>query len=178
MRASVKTLNLCGMCAMPCAIVCGVKSLIYIGCAVCAPSFAPAHAGMRVCRRAHLRTPVRLYPAHTAHTAHVNTHAGLRVFACRTISPTHCTKEKMDCQQVKKTIRCTEDNLPEFKQALHDWPELNSLCRDLIAQGVFPGLRSMQITLSGSPEIVAQGLGAIPALIAAKASQTKSETQP
>ncbi|ARV17493.1 hypothetical protein AEP_00533 [Curvibacter sp. AEP1-3] len=175
MRALAITPNLCGVCGMPCAIVCGVKSLIYMGCAVCAASFAVSHAGVRVCRRAHVRTPVRLYPAHTAHTAHVNAHAGLRVFACRTTSPTSRTKEMMDCQPVKKTIRCTEENLPEFKQALRDWPELGTLCRDLIAQGVFPGLRRLQITLTGSKEGVAQGLGAIPALIASKAAKTESE---
>lgn len=175
MQAAVQTLNLCGVCAMPCAIVCGSKSLIYMGCAVCAASFAVSHAGVRVCRRAHVRTPVRLYPAHTAHTAHTNAHAGLRVFARRTTSPTSCTKEKMDCLPVKKTLRCTEENLPEFKQALRDWPELGTFCRDLIAQGVFPGLRSLQITLTGTPEGVAQGLGAIPALIASKAAKNESE---
>jgi hypothetical protein len=178
MRAPAITPNLCGVCGMPCAIMCGVKSLIYMGCAACAASFAVSHAGVRVCRRAHVRTPVRLYPAHTAHTAHANAHAGLRVFARRTTSPTRCTKEMMYCPPVKKTIRCTEENLPEFKQALRDWPELSTLCRDLIAQGVFPGLRSLQITLTGTPKGVAHGLGSIPALIAYKAAKTKSENMP
>lgn len=82
----------------------------------------------------------------------------------------------MDCQPVEKVIRCTEENAPEFKQALRDWPELGTLCRDLMAQGVFPGLRGLQITLTGSPEGVAQGLGAIPALIASKAAKTESTT--
>lgn len=82
----------------------------------------------------------------------------------------------MDCPPVKKTIRCTEENLHEFKQALRDWPELGTLCRDLIAQGVFPGLRSLQITLTGTKEGVAQGLGAIPALVASKAAKTESTT--
>jgi hypothetical protein len=79
-------------------------------------------------------------------------------------------------QITSRTIRCTEENLPEFKQALRDWPELGTLCRDLIAQGIFPGLRSLQITLTGSKEGVAQGLGAIPALIASKAAKTESTT--
>lgn len=176
MLAPVKTPNLCAMCGMVCGIVCGAKSLIYMGCAVCAASIAHSHAGVRVCRRAHVRTPVRLYPAHSAHTAHTSIHAGLRAFARRTTSPTPRTKEMMDCQPVEKVIRCTEENAPEFKQALRDWPELGTLCRDLMAQGVFPGLRGLQITLTGTKEGVAQGLGAIPALIASKAAKTESTT--
>lgn len=110
-----------------------------------------------------MRTPAqaRGHTAHTAHTAHAPIHAGLRVFARRTTSPTYRTKEKMSCQPVTRTIRCTEDNLSEFKKIVREWPALHSLVKDLQAQGYFPGLRAMQITLTGNAEYLAKGLDAI-----------------
>ncbi len=179
MRALVNIPILCGVCGIACGIPCGVKSLIYMGCAVCAvsiplPSCAPVRT--RVCMRAHTRT--RLHTAHTAHTAHAPIHAGLRIRAHRTTSPTYRTKEKMDCQPVTRTLRCTPENEPEFRALLQDWPELRAYAKDLHAAGLLSGLRAMSITLTGSPAAVAGGVGAVRAARAAQAAKTPTEGQP
>ena len=62
-----------------------------------------------------------------------------------------------------------------FKQALRDWPELGTLCRDLMAQGVFPGLRGLQITLTGNDETIAKGLDALIEQNASTAPKTESQ---
>ena len=63
--------------------------------------------------------------------------------------------------EVKKVIACTEENAAQMRQVVKQWPALNGLVSGLQAQGVFPGLRGLQITLSGSAEVVGKGLGAL-----------------
>jgi hypothetical protein len=41
------------------------------------------------------------------------------------------------------------------------WPELHALVQSLQAQDLFPGLRGLSATLSGPPDVLAQGLAAI-----------------
>lgn len=175
----LKTPILCGVCGIACGMPCGVKSLIYMVCAVCAVSIANASCApvrTRACLRAHTRT--RLHTAHTAHTAHAPIHAGLRVFAYRTTSPTHRTKEKMDCPPVTRTIRCTPDNEPEFRALLQDWPELRAYVKDLHAAGFLSGLRAVSVTLTGTPAAVAGGVGAVRAARASMAAKTQPEGTP
>lgn len=64
-------------------------------------------------------------------------------------------------KQTKAVIRCTPDNAGEMRALVKRWPELNALVTSLQAQGVFPGLRGLQITLTGREEWVGKGLGAV-----------------
>ncbi|TXH90342.1 MAG: hypothetical protein E6Q78_05210 [Rhodoferax sp.] len=63
--------------------------------------------------------------------------------------------------QGQRTIRCTEENAAQMQQAVKNWPELHALVKDLHAANLIPGLRAVQITLSGPPEHLAKGLGAL-----------------
>lgn len=67
----------------------------------------------------------------------------------------------MDGEQHKRTIRCTPDNAKEMAAVVKAWPELHDLVRDLQGAGLFPGLRGLEITLTGSEELVGKGLGAL-----------------
>lgn len=69
----------------------------------------------------------------------------------------------------KRLITCTEENQKEMAAAIKAWPALHALVQSLRSQGVFPGMRALRITLTGSEAFVAQGLGAITAMNAAKA---------
>ncbi len=60
-----------------------------------------------------------------------------------------------------RTIRCTKDNVEDMQQVIKNWPELRALVQHLRAQDVFPGLRALSITLTGSESFVAGGLGAL-----------------
>lgn len=61
----------------------------------------------------------------------------------------------------QRTIRCTPENAKEMQQVVKNWPELHSLVKHLQDQNLFPGLCGLQITLSGPPEYLAKGLGAL-----------------
>lgn len=62
-----------------------------------------------------------------------------------------------------RTIKCTAANAAEFQALVKNDPELLGLVQALQAQGVFPGLRGLSVTVSGAPEVLALGLGAWPA---------------
>lgn len=70
---------------------------------------------------------------------------------------------------VSRLITCTPANQREMAAAVKAWPELHALVQSLQSQGMFPGLRALRITVTGSEAIVAQGLGAIAAINASKA---------
>lgn len=67
----------------------------------------------------------------------------------------------MDEKQAQRVIRCTPENAAEMRSLVNRWPQLNALVRGLQAQGVFPGLRGLQVTLTGTDKFVAKGLGAV-----------------
>ena len=69
----------------------------------------------------------------------------------------------------KRVIRCTQDNAREMQQAVKAWPELHALVQHLQAQDLFPGMRGLTITLTGSAELVGKGLAAVAEINAAKA---------
>ena len=69
----------------------------------------------------------------------------------------------------KKVIRCTPDNAREMAAAVKAWPELHDLVKVLQAQDLFPGLRSLRITITGDEQLLAQGLGAVKTINASKA---------
>ena len=62
---------------------------------------------------------------------------------------------------VTRRIRCTPENAAEFAQTVKEWPELHALAKDLHAKGLLPGLRNVQITITGAPQEVAKGLAAV-----------------
>ena len=64
-------------------------------------------------------------------------------------------------KQAKAVIRCTPENAAEVRDLVKRRPELDSLVRGLQQQGLFPGLRALQITLTGSEEQVAKGLAGV-----------------
>ena len=75
-------------------------------------------------------------------------------------------------EQARKTIRCTQDNAHEVRALMGRWPELDGLVRGLHKGGLIDGLRSVQITLTGSENFVAQGLAAVKAENAPQAAKT------
>lgn len=56
-----------------------------------------------------------------------------------------------------------------MQQAVKSWPELHALVQDLQAQNLFPGLRALQITLTGSAALLAKGLAAVADINATRA---------
>lgn len=66
-------------------------------------------------------------------------------------------------KKAQATIRCTAENANEFRAMVQRWPELGALVKGLQQHGIFPGLRGMQITLTGSESYVAKGVGAVKA---------------
>lgn len=59
-----------------------------------------------------------------------------------------------------RTIRCTEENQAQFRALVKKCDQLHDLVKGLQAQGVFPGLRGMSITVTGDEQELAKGLGA------------------
>lgn len=84
----------------------------------------------------------------------------------------------MDCPPVTRAIRCTPDNEPEFRALLQDWPEFRAYVKDLHAAGYLSGLRAMSITLTGTQNTVAGGVGAVRAARASMAPKTQPEETP
>lgn len=67
----------------------------------------------------------------------------------------------VDNTQQTRTIRCTPDNVAEMRALVKAWPELHALVTAMQTQDLFAGLRGLQITLTGTPEYIAKGLGAV-----------------
>lgn len=63
--------------------------------------------------------------------------------------------------EVKRVIACTEENAAQMREVVRQWPQLQTLVTGLQAQGLFPGLRAMQITLTGDAGVVGKGLDAL-----------------
>jgi hypothetical protein len=62
---------------------------------------------------------------------------------------------------MQKTILCTPENAAQFQRVVRAWPQLHATVLALQAQNLFPGLRAVEITLTGSEEHCAKGLGAL-----------------
>ena len=59
-------------------------------------------------------------------------------------------------------VKCTAENVAEVRALVKADAELNALVAGLQAQGLFPGLRSLEFTLTGDENTLAKGLGAWP----------------
>jgi len=67
----------------------------------------------------------------------------------------------MDRKKQTALIRCTPENAKKFQEVVKTWPQLHDLVKSLQEQNLFPGLRDMQITLTGDDETIAKGLDAL-----------------
>ncbi len=156
-------------------------------CAGCAGSPMYARAPHKTKTTSHKnRVPLRICTRHTRHTRHTldsytyfhassGTHSGTPgTDTSRACSPLIFSFKKdvmEDPNQTRHTrcIRCTPENAPAMRQAVEGWHDLYTLVKELQAQGVFPGLRGLTITLTGSEEMVGKGLAAVTELNAVKA---------
>lgn len=103
-------------------------------------------------------TPCKSSTYVNSHTAHDTPHTA------------HLKKmDEATKNQATRVFPCTPENQRDMAAAVKAWPQLHALVKDLQAQNLFPGLRAMRIRITGSPELVAQGLGAIATLNATKA---------
>ena len=69
--------------------------------------------------------------------------------------------------QSTRTIKCTAQNAPAMQNIVKTTPGLLALVQSLQAQNMFPGLRAMTVTITGTPATVAKGLDAWPEIYAA-----------
>jgi len=77
-----------------------------------------------------------------------------------------------------RTIACTPENAAQMQRVVKAWPELHDLVQSLQAQDLFPGLRAVRITLTGSAEHCAKGLGALLPENSPEGLKTKTGDQP
>ena len=156
---------LCGMCGVLCGIPCGIKPAWIKACAVCAVSTLTRTGGRVRTKPKHTHhahaCKTHMDTAHTAHTAHPHINQQLTKKLIPHNTPHIPHKKKMDEKQTKRVIRCTPENAPEVRALVGRWPELNHLVRTLQDQNMFPGLRNVQITLTGSEEFVGKGLAGV-----------------
>lgn len=137
-------------------------------------------AGSHTCARTHRKTAtphttkralMRICTRHTRHTRHMHdlyTHfhasPGTRP-GTRGTHPIFIFKKKvMEKPQqppASRTIRCTPENAADMRHMVKTWPALHSLVQHLQAQGLFPGLRAITVTLTGDPATLAQGMAAV-----------------
>jgi hypothetical protein len=163
--------------------LCRALCRVFHSCAGCAGS--PTCARTRKNSASitpHKRTHARIYTRHTRHTRHMldlytyfSRVPGTRPGTPGTGTPTRAPnplffilKKKMEEKTRTRTIRCTPDNALEMQQMVKQWPELHALVQDLQAQGVFPGLRALTITLTGPEIFLSKGVGAVNDLNAPK----------
>ena len=167
--------------------LCRVLCRVFRSCAGCAGS----PIGVRVTHKrksthANKHVLVRIYTRHTRHTRHMldsytffHTTPGTDSGTPGTDTPTHAPDSLIYSFKGKKmeetpkpaaarVIRCTPENAMEMQQMVKQWPELHALVQQLQAQDLFPGLRSLTVTLTGPKSFVAGGLGAVNQLNATK----------
>jgi|GEM_PF-3429390 len=87
-------------------------------------------------------------------------------------------KEAVAAGQARAVIRCTPENAGDMRALVQRWPELNALVKGLQAQGLFPGLRALRITVTGDEKQVAKGLAGVMPQNAASASPSEKGTTP
>ena len=112
---------------------------------------------------------VHLHGAHSAHSAHLMHINHLRIRHGAHIAAHHAAhhsttpflKEEEMEEEKKRVIACTPENAGQMKRVVQGWPQLHGLVKQLQAADLFPGMRAMQITLTGSAEFVGQGLDAL-----------------
>ena len=81
----------------------------------------------------------------------------------------------MDEKNRTTLIRCTPENGKKFQEVVKSWPELHELVKSLQDQDLFPGLRAMQIQLTGDEKTLSKGLDALIEKNASTAPKTESQ---
>ena len=106
-------------------------------------------------------------PRHTRHIRHIlvferkngkkpGTQPGTRF-----LNPAHAPQLATNTTAMATTtIKTTPDNAKEVQHLVKTDPQLHALVQSLQAQGMFPGLRAVSFTLTGTPEHCAKGLQA------------------
>lgn len=64
-------------------------------------------------------------------------------------------------ETITRTIRCAPENAAAMQRLVKRWPELHAQVQALQAADLFPGLRCLSVTLTGSAAWVAGGVDAI-----------------
>lgn len=162
--------SLCAMCGNLCGIMCAIKSLILKGCAPCALSAitgvqagACTHMHAGACRCVHVHAAHNAHSAHLIYIKHLRLCHAARHGAHHGAHPSISTflKEIEMNKEKKRVIACLPENAAQMKRVVQGWPALHGLVKQLQDAGHFPGLRAIQITLTGSAEFVGQGLDAL-----------------
>lgn len=165
MRRAVVLPAVWGMWGKLWGMVWGSKSLISKGCGVCGVS---AITGACACACTHMRAGVRMcVQVHSPHAPHTPHTQYLRRFHtpqhAQHMPHTNFIKGNEMVERAKRVIACTQENAVQMQRVVKKWPQLHSLVKGLQEQGVFPGLRGLQITLTGDAQTVAKGLDALEA---------------
>lgn len=137
----------------------------------CVRAHASTHTG------ANFLPPHGCIPRHTRHIRHIfvfkrkngkkpGTQPGTQF-----LNPAHASQLATNTTAMATTtIKTTPDNAKEVQHLVKNDPQLHALVQSLQAQGMFPGLRAVSFTLTGTPEHCAKGLQAWPE--AAQAART------
>lgn len=171
--------------------LCRALCRVFRPCAGCAGSISLSRACVREANKPtpHKHALTHIYTRHTRHTRHMldsytyfHVSPGTGPGTPGTGTPTHAPNSFIHSLESKKmeeapkarapaatrTIRCTPDNARDMQQMVKQWPELHALVQDLQAQGVFPGLRGLSVTLTGPELFLSKGVAAVNDLNAPK----------
>lgn len=163
--------------------LCRALCRVFHPCAGCAGSPTYARTGTKTTTpTSHKCAHMRICTRHTRHTRHMldsyryfHTSPGTASGTPGTDTPTRARNsfiyslkgKKMGetanpaAAQATRTIRCTPDNARDMQQVVKNWPQLHDLVQSLQSQNLFPGLRALQITLTGPQEQLDKGLAAL-----------------
>ena len=163
--------------------LCRALCRVFHSCAGCAGSTTYARTRKKTPHvTSHTRSHARIYTRHTRHTRHMldsyryfhvtpgTTPGTDPAHTCRARLPLffYFKKEVMEENQtpaqaetITRTIRCSPDNAAAMQRLVKRWPELHAHVQALQAADLFPGLRCLSVTLTGSAEWVAGGVDAI-----------------
>lgn len=128
-----------------------------------ATPLARTHAHASAKTAANFLPPHGYIPRHIRHIRHIvvlyrkNGKKGGTVSGTNTKNP---AQPAAGVNPPPQTIRCTAQNAAEFQRMVKTDPALLALVQQLQAQDLFPGLRSISLTLTGPAEQRALGVGA------------------
>lgn len=143
-----------------------------------ATPFACVRAHAHAKNTAQILPPHGYIPRHIRHIRHIvdfyrkNGKKGGTVSGTTQTNPAHAGPAAQAA--TTRVIRCTPENAKQVQQLVKADPQLHALVQSLQAQGLFPGLRAITFTLTGTPDHCAKGLQAI----AESAAQPKNDAAP
>lgn len=159
MRAGRFESVLWGMWGNLLAMAWGNKCLINKGCGLCGVS---ALIGVRAGACTHMHACacmcVQVHSPHAPHTPHMQQTRHFNTPQHAQHIPHTCFLKGNEMVEEKRVIACTQENVAQMRRIVENWPALHELVDGLQKQGCFPGLRGLQITLTGHPSALARGL--------------------